>query len=350
MNREEKLAMSLTAETTELLPFLPYLLQDFWELGSNPNVMTELIDKYVGLSENAMILDLGCGKGAVSVRIAQRLRFRIKGIDLIPEFIEFAAQKAKEFNVDNLCNFVVGDINEAVKMEKKYDCVILGAVGSVLGDPLETLNKLKATVKVGGYILIDEGYLPDESKRENVKYNNATYLTEQQWMDLFEKTGLELIETVSGDNSDNLNSNPDSDSGMAAITARANELIEKYPDKKAIFEGYIRSQQNEYDDIDNSLVCVTWVLRKVENDLLKNLNKIHTTKLGVVRIKTNLGLKNDDVVDWCKKKIQNADNIIKKGKNWYVFTDDVVITINAHSFTIITSHKRKEKQIYSGSP
>lgn len=29
-----KLAASLTAETTDLLPFLPYLLQDFWELGS----------------------------------------------------------------------------------------------------------------------------------------------------------------------------------------------------------------------------------------------------------------------------------------------------------------------------
>ena len=30
---EEKLARSLSAETTELLPFLPYLLQDLWALG-----------------------------------------------------------------------------------------------------------------------------------------------------------------------------------------------------------------------------------------------------------------------------------------------------------------------------
>lgn len=30
---EEKLAASLTAETTELLPYLPYLLQDLWTYG-----------------------------------------------------------------------------------------------------------------------------------------------------------------------------------------------------------------------------------------------------------------------------------------------------------------------------
>jgi hypothetical protein len=29
---EEKLAKSLTAESTELIPYLPYLLQDLWEL------------------------------------------------------------------------------------------------------------------------------------------------------------------------------------------------------------------------------------------------------------------------------------------------------------------------------
>jgi phage shock protein A len=49
---------------------------------------------------------------------------------------------------------------------------------------------------------------------------------------------------------------------MAFITARANELIEKHPDKQAMFEGYIQSQQNEYDDIDNTLDGATWILRK----------------------------------------------------------------------------------------
>ena len=74
------------------------------------------------------------------------------------------------------------------------------------------------------------------------------------------------------------------------------------------------------------------------NDLLSNLDKLHTTELGVLRIKRNLGLDIDDVVTWGKDKIRQADNIIRRGKNWYVYTGNTVITINAHSYTIITAH------------
>ena len=258
---EEKLAGSLTAETTELLPFLPYLLQDFWALGSDPGAMIELIEKHVDISEHTRVLDLACGKGAVSVKLAQTLRISVDGFDLIPAFTTVAARKAEEYNVGDLCKFAVADISEVVKREKDYDIVILGAVGDVLGSPAETLDKLKATVKTGGYILIDEGYLPDGGKQDDVQYSNYAFLTETQWHALFEEVGLELIETVSAfdlDETENL----DSTSGMAAIRTRANELIEKHPDKREIFEGYIRSQQNEYDDLDNNIVSVTWMLRK----------------------------------------------------------------------------------------
>ena len=35
-----------------------------------------------------------------------------------------------------------------------------------------------------------------------------------------------------------------------------------------------------------------------DNELLKNLEKLHTTELGVMRIKKNLSLDTDDVVGW----------------------------------------------------
>ncbi|MCE5286776.1 MAG: DUF3781 domain-containing protein [Pelosinus sp.] len=77
------------------------------------------------------------------------------------------------------------------------------------------------------------------------------------------------------------------------------------------------------------------------NDLLANLDKIHTTQLGAERVRKNLSLDIADVIVWCKRKVENANNIIKRGKNWYVHVDDFVLTINAHSFTIITAHKEK---------
>jgi intein-encoded DNA endonuclease-like protein len=78
------------------------------------------------------------------------------------------------------------------------------------------------------------------------------------------------------------------------------------------------------------------------NDLLRNINKIHTTEFGIIRIKKNIELKTDDIINWCKKKTKNADEIIKNGKNWYVYNGNNIITINAKSYTIITAHKVNE--------
>ena len=75
--------------------------------------------------------------------------------------------------------------------------------------------------------------------------------------------------------------------------------------------------------------------------LLNNLDRIHTTKLGTERIRKNIAVNLDDIVEWCRQTVEHADQIIRKGKNWYVYKENVVITINAHSYTIITAHKKK---------
>jgi hypothetical protein len=75
------------------------------------------------------------------------------------------------------------------------------------------------------------------------------------------------------------------------------------------------------------------------NELIKNIDLLHTTELGVKRIKQNLGLTTDDVVAWCRQSILSTENIQRKGKNWYVHAGKSVITVNAHSYTIITAHK-----------
>lgn len=80
-------------------------------------------------------------------------------------------------------------------------------------------------------------------------------------------------------------------------------------------------------------------------ELLNNLDKLHTTELGVVRIKRNLSLETDDVVEWCREKIKlpNAE-IVRRGKNYYAEIDGCVITVNAHSFTIITAKKQMNRK------
>lgn len=73
--------------------------------------------------------------------------------------------------------------------------------------------------------------------------------------------------------------------------------------------------------------------------LLDNIDRIHTTEMGVDRIKRNLKLNMADVVEYSKDKILQRDcNIYKQGKNWYCEVDNIKITINSRSYTIITAH------------
>ena len=76
--------------------------------------------------------------------------------------------------------------------------------------------------------------------------------------------------------------------------------------------------------------------------LFDNMDRIHTTDMGVDRIKRNLSLDGVDVVDWCKSKIMSDKaEISRQGKNWYIRVDGCIITVNASSYTIITAHKEK---------
>lgn len=73
--------------------------------------------------------------------------------------------------------------------------------------------------------------------------------------------------------------------------------------------------------------------------LLSSIYKIHTTEMGIDRIKKNLKLNTNDVVEFCKNKILDKNcNIYKQGKNWYCEIDNIKITINSYSYTIITAH------------
>ncbi len=73
--------------------------------------------------------------------------------------------------------------------------------------------------------------------------------------------------------------------------------------------------------------------------LLSNIDKIHTTKIGIDRIKRNLKLDINDVVEYCKNKVLEKNcNIFKQEKNWYCEIENIIITINSYNYTIITEH------------
>ncbi len=79
--------------------------------------------------------------------------------------------------------------------------------------------------------------------------------------------------------------------------------------------------------------------------ILSNIDLLHTTKMGFHRIKNNLKLETNEVLDYCKKIIENNNSIVyKKGKNFYCEMNNIKITINSYSYTIITAHIIKNER------
>ena len=76
--------------------------------------------------------------------------------------------------------------------------------------------------------------------------------------------------------------------------------------------------------------------------LIANINLIHTTKRGYERIKHNLKLDTDEVMEYFKTIVLDKNsNIYKQGKNWYCENGNIRITINSYNYSIITAHLMK---------
>ena len=80
-----------------------------------------------------------------------------------------------------------------------------------------------------------------------------------------------------------------------------------------------------------------------EKSLTASLDRLHTTPLGALRLRRDLGLPDTvDGVTWCRERIAAPKTTVtRRGKNWYAETEGAVITINAYSLTVITAHRRK---------
>ena len=76
-------------------------------------------------------------------------------------------------------------------------------------------------------------------------------------------------------------------------------------------------------------------------EFINQIDKLHTTSTGSERIKNNLNLYNEDIIEWCIQRIKEDCFVTRKGKNYYVVLEDCTLTINASTYTIITAHKEK---------
>ncbi len=255
---QKSVADSLEMDTG-MLPFVPELLKGMWALGCSPELVVKLL-RPLGLDPaGTKLLDLGCGKGAVSVTVAHVLGFRAVGIDACEVFLEEARQKAAEWGVSQKCSFELKDLREYVKEASDFDVVVFASLGGLLGNYHQLVGMLRRTVRPGGYILIDDGFLRGEKPVERAGYGH--YVPYAQTLKQLTAHGDTVVrETRTVEESRKINQEY-----LAIIKKNAKGLVEKRPELEGRVAEYILGQETECEVLDAYITGAIWLLQREED-------------------------------------------------------------------------------------
>lgn len=133
------------------LGLLPELLAPLTALGSQPRSVVGWL-RAAGVRAGERVLDLGCGKGAVAVAVANRLACEVVGVDAFEPFIEEARRLAARRRVARRCDFRCERLERWQRAAESFDVVLMLGVW-----PLRRAARLaQRLTRAGGFYLIDD--------------------------------------------------------------------------------------------------------------------------------------------------------------------------------------------------
>ncbi len=236
---EESIVAALSGDDLRIFPFLPYLLQDLWEMGAAPGDILQLVQGNFPGRRGLKILDLGCGKGAVSIQLAAALDCFCHGIDAMPEFIDEAHAKMQEYGISGRCRFECGDIRSQVDAWSDFDIIVLGAIGPVFGDLQQTLTTLSGCFNEKGAVIVDDIYTAEQDDAVESGIGGKPAL-----LDHIDRAGMVLADEIVRSGAEVPEPNREM---LTLIEHRARELMKAHPQHAGLFANYLTNQREETD-------------------------------------------------------------------------------------------------------
>lgn len=122
------------------------------------------------------ILELGCGNGWLSQRLAQALQRDVCGIDVNRTEL---AQAARVFGHEQRLSFVAADIHSVALPRELFDVIVVPACIQYFPDPAGLVRRLLAQLRAGGELhLLDSPLYADRRRAAESAARSLRYFTE----------------------------------------------------------------------------------------------------------------------------------------------------------------------------
>jgi len=125
----------------------------------NP-ISSEKIDRVFALLDlpsGARVIDVGCGKAEMLVRLIERFGCTAIGVDTNPHFLAEARARAFDHGVAGQIELLEGDVTKMKLASETFDAALCVGATHAYGDLATTLKSLRGLVKTGGKVIVGDG-------------------------------------------------------------------------------------------------------------------------------------------------------------------------------------------------
>jgi ubiquinone/menaquinone biosynthesis C-methylase UbiE len=132
--------------------------------GANEADMTDIVGEMTGrllvdagIAAGMRVIDVGCGRGDVSLQLARLVgpQGRVLGLDRDARPLAVARERASELGLTNL-EFAEGDFSALAPGRELFDAAVGRRVLMYQPDPTEAVRRLAAAVRPGGVVAFQE--------------------------------------------------------------------------------------------------------------------------------------------------------------------------------------------------
>ena len=127
-----------------------------------------------GLAPGDRVIDVGCGKAALLIGLAERYRVTGLGVDINPAFLADARADAARRGVAGAVELIEGDASALDLAPQLFAFGLCIGATHALGGYRETLRGLARLVRPGGRLLIGQGYWKHRPAPEYLERLGAT--------------------------------------------------------------------------------------------------------------------------------------------------------------------------------